>query len=161
MVPGGLHAFVRTDPGQEVPDIEFMFHSAPPATRLWFPGIVAPYKDGYGIRPTLLHPYSRGEVLLRSTNPKDHPRIVFNFFTDPRDLPRLRHGFKLARDVGEADAMASYREREASPGPDCKSDADIDAYIRRTALTAHHPASTCKMGSDDTCVVDPQCRCAG
>ncbi|MGE3245621.1 MAG: GMC family oxidoreductase [Beijerinckiaceae bacterium] len=161
VVPGGLHAFVRTDPSQEVPDIEFMFHSVPPSTRLWFPGVVAPYKDGYGIRPTLLHPHSRGEILLRSADPKAHPRIVFNFFSDPRDLPKLRQGFKLAREVGEAEAMAPYREKEISPGPDCRTDDEIDAFIRRTALTAHHPASTCKMGSDETCVVDPQCRVRG
>jgi 4-pyridoxate dehydrogenase len=161
VVPGGLHAFIKTDPSLEVPDIEFMFHAVPPATRLWFPGIVSPYKDGYGIRPTLLHPYSRGEILLRSKDPQDHPRIIFNFFDDPRDLPKLREGFRRAREVGESAAMAPYREKEVSPGPDCNSDDEIDAYIRRTALTAHHPASTCKMGSDDTCVVDPQCRVRG
>ncbi|MCC2098715.1 MAG: GMC family oxidoreductase N-terminal domain-containing protein [Hyphomicrobiales bacterium] len=161
VVPGGLHAFVKTDPSLDVPDIEFMFHTVPPATRLWFPGIVSPYKDGYGIRPTLLHPHSRGEILLRSSDPQDHPRILFNFFSDPRDLPKLREGFRRAREVGEAAAMAPYREKEVSPGPDCRSDDEIDAYIRRTALTAHHPASTCKMGSDDSCVVDPECRVHG
>ena len=161
VVPGGLHAFVRSDPSLEVPDIEFMFHAVPPATRLWFPGIRPAYKDGYGIRPTLLHPESRGEILLRSTDPQAHPRIIFNFFDDPRDLPRLRHGFKLAREVGASQVMSKFREAEVSPGADCKSDDEIDAFIRRTALTAHHPASTCKMGSDDTCVVDPQCKVRG
>ncbi len=161
VVPGGLHAFIKSDPSLEVPDIEFMFHSVPPSTRLWFPGIVSPYKDGYGIRPTLLHPESRGEILLRSDDPRAAPRIRYNFFSDPRDLPRLRHGFKLARDVAHADAMSPYRENEMTPGANVKSDDEIDAYIRRTALTAHHPSSTCKMGSDETCVVDPQMRVRG
>lgn len=161
VVPGGLHAFIKTDPSLEVPDIEFMFHTVPPATRLWIPGIRPAYKDGYAIRPTLLHPYSRGEILLHSKESQDHPRIKNNFFNDPRDLPRLREGFRRAREVGESEAMSAYREREANPGADCKSDDEIDAYIRRTALTAHHPAGTCKMGSDDTCVVDPQCKVRG
>lgn len=161
VVPGGLHAFIKTDPALEVPDIEFMFHSVPPSTKLWFPGISAPYKDGYGIRPTLLHPESRGEILLRSADPADHPRIIYNFFTDPRDLPRLRHGFRLARDVAMATPMEPFRESEMSPGADVTSDEDIDAYIRRTALTAHHPSSTCKMGSGEDCVLDPQLRVRG
>ena len=54
---------------------------------LWFPGWKKPYIDGYGIRPCLLHPDSRGEVLLRSANPADKVRIVTNFFSAPNDLP--------------------------------------------------------------------------
>ena len=67
VVPGGLHAFVKTRPELAVPDIEFMFRGAPADTHLWFPGIRPAYVDGYGIRPTLLHPDSRGEILLRSS----------------------------------------------------------------------------------------------
>jgi 4-pyridoxate dehydrogenase len=98
-VPGGLHAFIKTRPELAVPDIEFMFRGAPAAPHLWFPVVRPAYPDGYGIRPTLLHPDSRGEILLRSTNPNDAPRIVYNFFSAPNDLPRLRDGFKLAREV--------------------------------------------------------------
>src|SRR5215470_15709353 len=68
VVPGGLHAFVKTNPELAVPDIEFMFRGAPAETHLWFPLVRPAYVDGYGIRPTLLHPDSRGEILLRSTD---------------------------------------------------------------------------------------------
>jgi 4-pyridoxate dehydrogenase len=161
VVPGGLHAFIKTAAGEEVPDIEFMFHSVPPQTRLWFPGIVAPYTDGYGIRPTLLHPQSRGEVLLRSADPMAAPRIVYNFFSAPGDLPKLREGFRRARAVGDAAAMSAYRDAEMSPGPKVVSDDEIDAYIRRTTLTAHHPSSTCRMGTDERAVLDPSLRVRG
>ncbi|MBM3606897.1 MAG: dehydrogenase [Alphaproteobacteria bacterium] len=161
VVPGGLHAFIKTDSSLEVPDIEFMFHSVSPKARLWFPGIVASYEDAYGIRPTLLHPYSRGEILLRSNNPADPPRIKYNFFSDPRDLPRLREGFKRAREVAFAQAMTPYRAREMSPGENIRSDDEIDAFIRRTALTAHHPSSTCKMGTGADCVLDPAMQVKG
>ena len=40
-----------------------------------------------------------GEILLRSTDPRDPPRIIYNFFSAPNDLPTLREGFKRARDV--------------------------------------------------------------
>ena len=130
VVPGGLHAFVKVDKSVAVPDIEFMFHTVPPQTKLWFPIISPPYQDAYAIRPTLLHPSSRGTVTLRSADPRDPPKIFYNFFSAPDDMPRLLAGFKRAREVGEQAAMASYRAGEVSPGPACKSDADIEGHIK-------------------------------
>jgi choline dehydrogenase-like flavoprotein len=161
VVPGGLHAFVKTRPELAVPDIEFMFRGAPADTHLWFPLIRPAYADGYGIRPTLLHPDSRGEILLRSTDPREPPRIVYNFFSAPDDLPRLREGFKRARDVAYQQPLAPYRGREVSPGEKVKSDAEIDAFLRRTAITAHHPCATCAMGIGPDTVTDPQLRVRG
>ena len=161
VVPGGLHAFVKTRPELAVPDIEFMFRGAPADTHLWFPGIRPAYVDGYGIRPTLLHPDSRGEILLRSSDPRDPPRIAYNFFSAPNDLPRLREGFKRAREVAYQAPMDAYRGRETSPGDAVKTDAEIDAFIRRTAITAHHPCGTCAMGATPDTVTDPELRVRG
>jgi len=161
VVPGGLHAFVKTRPELAVPDIEFMFRGAPAATHLWFPLIRAAYIDGYGIRPTLLHPDSRGEILLRSSDPRDPPRIVYKFFSAPDDLPRLRQGVKRARDVAYQKPMAPYRGAESAPGDKVKSDAEIDAWIKNTAITAHHPCGTCAMGIGPDTVTDPQLRVHG
>jgi len=161
VVPGGLHAFVKTRPEFAVPDIEFMFRGAPAAPHLWFPLIRAAYLDGYGIRPTLLHPDSRGEILLRSADPREPPRIVYKFFSAPDDLPRLREGFKRARDVAYQKPMTPYRGAETAPGDKVKSDAEIDAWIRNTAITAHHPCGTCAMGMGPNTVTDPQLRVRG
>jgi choline dehydrogenase-like flavoprotein len=161
VVPGGLHAFLKTRSDLEVPDIEFMFRTAPLKTHLWYPLLRPAYIDGYGIRPTILHPESRGEVLLRSCDPRDPVRIIYNFFTAPNDLPLLREAFKRARAVGNDDHMARYRGAEVLPGPRVESDEEIDAYIRRSALTAHHPAGTCRMGTDADAVLDPQLRVRG
>jgi choline dehydrogenase-like flavoprotein len=161
VVPGGLHAFVKTRPELAVPDIEFMFRGAPADTHLWFPGIRPAYVDGYGIRPTLLHPDSRGEILLRSSDPREPPRIAYNFFSAPNDLPRLREGFKRAREVAYQAPMDAYRGRETSPGDAVKTDAEIDAFIRRTAITAHHPCGTCAMGTMPDTVTDPELRVRG
>jgi choline dehydrogenase-like flavoprotein len=161
VVPGGLHAFVKTRPELAVPDIEFMFRGAPAATHLWFPLIRAAYIDGYGIRPTLLHPDSRGEILLRSNDPGEPPRIVYKFFSAPDDLPRLREGVKRARAVGYQKPMAPYRGAETAPGDKVKSDAEIDAWIRNTAITAHHPCGTCAMGMGPDTVTDSQLRVHG
>jgi choline dehydrogenase-like flavoprotein len=161
VVPGGLHAFVKTRPDLAVPDIEFMFRGAPPHAGLWFPGVRAPYLDGYGIRPALLHPESRGEVLLRSPDPRDPVRIVGNFLSAPADLPTLREGFRRARETAYQAPLDRFRGVEVAPGPAVRSDAEIDAFIRRTAITAHHPAGTCAMGVGPDAVLDPELRVRG
>jgi 4-pyridoxate dehydrogenase len=161
VVPGGLHAFVKTRPELAVPDIEFMFRGTAAGPRLWFPFVRPAYQDGFGIRPTLLHPDSRGDILLRSADPRDPPRIRYNFFTAPNDLPTLRQGFKRARDVAYQKAMDPFRGQETSPGPAIKSDDEIDAWLKRTVITAHHPCGTCAMGIGPESVLDPELRVRG
>jgi choline dehydrogenase-like flavoprotein len=161
VVPGGLHAFIKTRPDMTVPDIEFMFRGLPPHAHLWFPGIRRGYVDGYGIRPTLLHPRSRGEVLLRSADPRDPIRIAYRFFSAPEDLPALREGVKRAREIAYQEPLEPYRGAETAPGPGVKADAEIDAWIRKTAITAHHPCGTCPMGTAADSVLDPRLRVRG
>jgi choline dehydrogenase-like flavoprotein len=161
VVPGGLHAFIKTRPELAVPDIEFMFRGTSHAPHLWFPYLRPAYADGFAIRPTLLHPDSRGEILLRSADPRDRPRIVYNFFSAPSDLPTLREGFRLAREVAYQAALKPFRGEEIDPGPGVRTADEIDAWIRRTAITAHHPAGTCPMGVGAESVLDPELRVRG
>jgi choline dehydrogenase-like flavoprotein len=161
VLPGGLHAFIRTRPELAVPDIQFLFRGAPPHAHLWFPGIRPAYTDGFGIRPVLLHPDSRGELLLRSADPRARMRIIPNFFSAPGDLPTLREGFKRARETVYQKPLDPYRGVETAPGPEVKTDARIDAWIRRTVVTAHHPSCTCPMGSGPDTVLDPELRVRG
>lgn len=161
VVPGGLHAFIRSQPELVVPDIEFMFRGAPVDADLWFPGIKRKFLDGYGIRPAILHPESRGEVKLRSADWRDPIRILPNFLSVPGDLAKLREGFKIAREVANQMPLDRFRGTEVTPGPSVKSDAELDAWIRRTATTVNHPAGTCRMGSGPESVLDPQLRVLG
>ena len=161
VVPGGLHAFIKTRADLEAPDVEFMFRGAPPSADVWFPGIKPAYPDAYGIRSCLLHPTSRGTVTLRSADPKAAPRINFNFLSEPSDLEGLRTAFKIARDVGGRAPLAPFRGAELAPGPAVNTDAAIDDWLRRTLLTADHPAGTAKMGTGADAVVDPQLRVRG
>ena len=161
VVPGGLHAFIKTSPELAVPDIEFMFRGLPAGARLWFPGLRRAYLDGFGIRPTLLHPDSRGEILLRSADPNAPMRIVYNFLSASTDLPRLREGCRRARDVAYRKPMDPFRGDEIAAGPGVKTDAEIDEWIRNTAITAHHPAGTCPMGIGPEAVLDPEMRVRG
>ncbi|HWM45369.1 MAG TPA: GMC family oxidoreductase N-terminal domain-containing protein [Xanthobacteraceae bacterium] len=160
-IPSGVLAFIKTRPELAVPDVEYMFPGSPPGVHMWFPGIKPAYADAFGIRPAILHPDSRGEVLLRSGDPKDHPRIRFNPFSAPNDLPTLREGIKRGREIALQTPMDRYRGPEIAPGPNVTSDADIEAYIRRTTITVHHPAGTCPMGLGPAAVLDPELRVRG
>jgi len=161
VLPGGLHAFIKTRPELAVPDIGFQFKGFAKEAHLWFPGIKPPFTDGFGIRPILLHPQSRGEIRLRSADPRDPMRIIGNFLSAPNDLATLREGFKRARDVAHQKPLDPYRGKEVSPGPQVRTDAEIDAWFRKTLITAHHPAATCPMGTTPDTVLDEQLRVRG
>jgi 4-pyridoxate dehydrogenase len=154
VVPGGLHAFIKTHRELAVPDIEFMFRGAAVDAHVWFPGLRPAAQDGFAIRPALLHPDSRGAIRLRSADPREPMRIAYGFFSAANDLPKLREGLRLARDVAYRTPLDRFRGSETAPGPAINSDAEIDAYIRRTAITAHHPAATCPMGIGPQAVLD-------
>lgn len=108
-----------------------------------------------------MHPDSRGELLLRSADPFGPPRICYNFFTAPNDLPTLRQGFKIAREIMSQKPLDPFRGMEIKPGDNVKTDAEIDDWLRNTALTAHHPCGTCRMGTTPDTVLDPQMRVRG
>jgi 4-pyridoxate dehydrogenase len=161
VMPSGIFAFVKSDAALDVPDLQFMFRGAPPWAHLWLPGLKRPYPDGFGIRPVLLHPQSRGEVRLRSADPRDPVRLSFNFFSEPGDLARVRDGVQRARDIAARKELDGYCGAEAPATAKLKTNDEIDAWIRKTALTAHHPSCTCPMGSGPESVVDTQFRVHG
>ena len=78
------------------------------------------------------------------------------------DAVRVWLGEQSLTPVGRQSAPP-FAAGEVAPGPDCRSDAEIDAHIRATAITVHHPLGTCKMGraSDPDAVVDPELRVLG
>ena len=111
----------------------------------------------------MLHPESRGEVTLASQDPDAHPRILQRFLGTDGDSKALRAGVRLAREVAAQPAMRRFIEREIVAGDAKTADADIDAHIRKTSITVHHPLGTCRMGpeGDPLAVVDPDLRVRG
>jgi choline dehydrogenase-like flavoprotein len=73
----------------------------------------------------------------------------------------LLAGLKLARRLFATQAFAPLRAVEVFPGPGVRSDAELEAYVRRMAVTVHHPLSTCRMGADGDAVVDAGLRVRG
>jgi choline dehydrogenase-like flavoprotein len=109
----------------------------------------------------MLHPESRGELVLSSADPGTPIRIRQNFMSTEREWKTLRAGMRLMHDVMQQPEMKPFAARELNPV--FASDTALDGHIRNTAITLHHPLGTCKMGreDDDSAVVDPHLQVRG
>ncbi|QEX20859.1 choline dehydrogenase [Hypericibacter adhaerens] len=154
--------FVRSGSHVEHPDLELMFLAMATSVDANQSFDSMPF-DGFQTHCDLLRPTSRGWLKLADANPRTPPRILFNYLQTPEDRAAMRTAVRLIRDIHERPALGPYRGGELFPGENVSSDAEIDAYLRKTVDTGYHPVSTCKMGpdSDPTAVVDPACRVHG
>jgi 4-pyridoxate dehydrogenase len=157
---GGVMAFLKSGPEATLPDIQLLLNCAPMDAGPYFPPFAKPYADGFACRAVLLRPESRGELRLASADPRTPVRIRQNFLATDQDWAVLRRGLRMVREIGRQRPMAPFIARELGPG---NSDAELDAHIRATGITVHHPLGTCRMGppSDPMAVVDPELRVLG
>jgi choline dehydrogenase/4-pyridoxate dehydrogenase len=160
-IPGGMASFAKVVPGATVPDVQLLLAGAPLTAHPYLKPFRQPYRDAFGGRVVMLHPESRGEVLLGSTDPAAPIRIRQNFMSTEREWKTLRAGMRLMHDVMRQAQMGPFVGKELNPV--FGSDATLDEHIRNTAITLHHPLGTCKMGreDDETAVVDPHLRVRG
>ncbi len=152
-------AFVRTRAGVEYPDVQL--HFLPIAVR--YDGKAAAEGHGFQAHVGPMRSPSRGEVTLRSADPTEAPRIVFNYMSHEQDWIDFRRCIRITREIFAQPAFDPYRGKEIQPGAQAQSDADLDAFIAEHAESAYHPCGTCRMGAanDPGAVVDPQCRVIG
>jgi choline dehydrogenase/4-pyridoxate dehydrogenase len=162
-LPSGWMAFLKCGEGASLPDVQFLFRATPPVSYPYFPPMKEAFEDGFAFRAVLLRPESRGEVRLASSDPSAAPHIRQNFLATDRDRRTLRAGLRLAREVASRPPLMPFVAAELAPGADRGADAEIDAHVRATAATAHHPLGTCRMGTDDDpdAVVDADLKVRG
>ena len=119
-----------------------------------------PTEDGFMILPTLLRPQSRGYLALKDKNPASAPLLQPNFCQAERDRRLLVEAGKVAIEVMRSEAFAPYLKQLHYP-PEPDSDDGIWRHIQRVVETVYHPVGTCKMGQDDSAVVDERLRVRG
>ncbi len=155
---GEAMGFVRTRSELDAPDLQFVFLSLPlPVSTLPAP------EHGYSILFSAINPHSRGSVRIAGPDAELPPEVDPNYMADERDLATMREGLRLARRIGNGDALAPWRGAEVHPGPHV-SDTDTDAldeYLRLSLRCYFHYAGTCRIGSDEMAVVDPRLRVRG
>jgi 4-pyridoxate dehydrogenase len=162
-LPGGITGFVKTDPSKPMPDIQLLFIAGSLAAAPYFPPFRKAFADSFACRIVLLRPESRGSITLGSSDPFAHPRIRQGLLSTANDWKTLREGIVLFRELAHRPELKPFVAREIGPGADAATEAQIETYTRQTAVTAHHPAGTCKMGvdADAEAVVDDSLRVRG
>jgi len=151
--------FIRSRAGVPYPDIQF--HFLPLAVT--YDGSSLAKEHGFQAHVGPMRSKSRGHVRLASSDPREKPKILFNYLSHPDDLAEFRAGVRLTREVFAQKAFDPYRGREIQPGKDVQTDDEIDAFVRAKVESAYHPSCSCKMGrsSDPMAVVDPEGRVYG
>ncbi|HMB77080.1 MAG TPA: GMC oxidoreductase, partial [Kiloniellaceae bacterium] len=160
-VPGGITAFLKSESEKPAPDIQLLFTAAPLGAKPYFAPFIRPFQDGFACRVVMLHPESRGRVELASADPLALALIRANFLATDADRKTMRRGVEMAREILAQKAVAPFIKTEIAPGATAADAAALDAYIRKTAITLHHPIGTCRMGDDDEAVVDQALRVRG
>lgn len=149
-------AFIRSRPEVAVPDLQLHFVIG----LLEDHARVLRWGHGYSCHVCVLRPESRGEVGLLNADPRSAPRIDPRFLSDPSDVDLMILGVRKMLAVLKAPSLARYRKRELYDLAE-ESDAEILRHIRARADTIYHPVGTCRMGSDDGAVVDPDLKVRG
>ncbi len=142
--------FIRSRNDITIPDIQLHFA----------PGMVVDHGresvwgTGLSCHTCLLRPKSRGEVTLRSADPKDDPKIDPKFLSHPDDMRDMVAGYKKMMKVMNKEPLSKYTSGHVQRPVDLDNDEDIEQAIREDADTVYHPVGTCKMGSDEMSVVN-------
>src|ERR1035437_3519482 len=146
--------FLRAHPSSATPDAQcsIALYSGDVAA-----GVLHRFSGVTGVC-TLLRPESRGYVRIKSADPREAPAINPNYLAIAKDRDTIVAGVNAMRRIFRAPAMARHIAEEIEPGPQCVSDDDLLDFIRRCGSTTYHPISTCRMGNDETAVVDQRLR---
>ena len=152
-------AFIRSKAGLAYPDIQY--HFLPIAVR--YDGQAAAEGHGFQAHVGPMRSTSRGAVTLRSGNPEDAPKILFNYMSRPEDWEEFRTCIRLTREIFGQEAFADFIKHEIQPGAEVQSDEQLNAFISEHVESAYHPCGTCRMGraDDPMAVVDPDARVIG
>jgi choline dehydrogenase len=151
-VAGG---FVKTRPGLSRPDAQIglgLFTSGPTGLSP-FPAITL-----YGYT---LNPESRGEVSIISPDPSAPPRIDANYMATPNDRASAVGILRYIRTLAAQPSLAPHIVEELIPGRDAQDDESLLESTFKYGTTGFHAAGTCRMGSDNESVLDPELRVRG
>lgn len=119
------------------------------------------HADGYSIQSIACRARSQGRIRLASSNTMVKPSIEAGYFSDPNDLATLREGIKLGRRLCNHPEWGAFRGTEVYPGPNVRTNQEIDDYIRKTCHTSNALTGTCKMGTGKDAVVGPDLKVIG
>ncbi len=143
--------FCRSNDRVAYPNL--MFHFLPLAIR--YDGTQPEGGHGYQVHIGPMNTDARGSVKITSADPTVKPAIRFNYVSTDQDRREWVEAIRVARKILGQPAFTEFDGGEVSPGPSVETDEQILDWVRRDGETALHPSCSCKMGTDELAVVDP------
>jgi choline dehydrogenase len=153
--------FVRTRPELPRPDIQLHFLPVGSTQESFDDESFMPSGRAFAIVPVLLYPKSRGEISLASADPARAPAIDPRYFADEDDMRVLLEAHRLAQRITRSKVLDHCRGELLAAEAASDDEATLRALTRRRANTVFHPVGTCKMGNDESAVVDARLRVRG
>ncbi|HET9858637.1 MAG TPA: GMC family oxidoreductase N-terminal domain-containing protein [Nocardioidaceae bacterium] len=154
---GEAGGFFRSRDGLAAPDLQV--HVAP--SGFWDNGLHEPTTRKVTVAPTLISVASRGQLRLRSLDPRWHPEIDPAYYDDAADLDAMVAGVHRLLETVSSGPLARYIDQPFMPGSVTPSEGDIAEHLRQNTQTLYHPVGTCAMGQGEQAVVDPELRVRG
>jgi choline dehydrogenase-like flavoprotein len=93
----------------------------------------------------LIHPLSRGNVHISSTDPHVPPAIDPQYLSNAADLHVLVALCKYSQRISNTEPLRSAITTCYSPGPDMWSDDALSVHIKKTCHSMAHPVGTASM----------------
>ncbi len=143
--------FVRSNSDAPYPNL--MIHFLPLAIR--YDGTRPIRGHGYQVHIGPMTSDSRGSLRIRSANPKEPPRLRFNYLSTDQDRREWVEAIACARHILGQPAFRDFDRGEVSPGAGVESDVEVLDWVAREGETALHPSCSCRMGIDGLAVTDP------
>ncbi len=152
---------IRTSQVLDEPDVQLhlmpLGYDADPNTESWdAKGL--PKEKIITLYASVCHPRSRGRIVLDEDG---KPQVEHRMFADPQDMQTLIAGCRLIDQIYRTDTMRGLVVADRNPNPVPDSDEDWAAFIRKHVAPGYHAVGTCRMGSDESAVVDPSLKLKG
>jgi choline dehydrogenase len=100
-------------------------------------------------------------VRIASPEHTAQPEIRPNYLATAEDRHVAALSVRVTRNIVSMPSLAKYRPEEFRPGLEFQNDEELAKAAGDISTTIFHPVGTCKMGSDDTAVVDPRLKVRG
>ncbi|MFD8922672.1 GMC family oxidoreductase [Streptomyces sp. NPDC059569] len=144
---------IRSDDSVRNPDLQVQLVEIPYYAPTLPPELPVP-GQGYSLAFSGVTPRSRGRIRLATNGPATAPFLDPDYYGDPRDLDVMAAGLRIARAIGQGQALEPWRGEEVLPGPGVQTAEDVHRYLCKSLRTYSHQVGTCRMGTDDMAVVD-------
>ncbi len=143
--------FARSNDKLAFPNLMYQF--LPLASKSYPTSPTGPH--GYQVHVGVMNSDSRGSIKLTSPSWRTPPAIQFNYLSTEQDRRDWIDAIRVTREIMAQPALARYDGGEAAPGPDIQTDDQIWDWVVTNAKSAMHYSGSCRMGTDDRAVVDP------